>query len=101
MQHSVIDRVGADDRDASRPLAVGGERAFGDQRGGQMNDIGNWSIAQGRKRSAATRSKTWGWVVGPAAIPLAALLWGGFSYPERAPPSPLPIPPPPLSPRTP
>ena len=93
MQHSVIDRVGADDRDASRPLAVGGERAFGDQRGSQMNDIGNWSIAEGRKRSAATRSKTWAWVVGPAALALAALLWIGFSYREGGQAAAVPMPP--------
>jgi membrane fusion protein, multidrug efflux system len=93
MQHSVIDRVGAGDRDAGRPLAVGGERAFGEQRGSQMNDIGNWSIAEGRKRSAATRSKTWAWVVGPAAIALAALLWIGFSYREGGQAAAVPMPP--------
>src|SRR6266436_4560257 len=93
MQNRVIGRFGADDRDAGRPLGAGGERAFGAQRGSQMNEISNWSDAEGLKRSAATRSKTWAWVVGPAALALAALLWVGFSYREGGQAAAVPMPP--------
>src|SRR6266404_2464502 len=93
MQNRVIGRFGADDRDAGRPLGAGGERAFGAQRGSQMNEISNWSDAEGRKRSAATRSKTWAWVVGPAALALAALLWVGLSYREGGQAAAVPMPP--------
>jgi multidrug efflux system membrane fusion protein len=58
-----------------------------------MNEISNWSGAEGLKRSAATRSKTWAWVVGPAAIALAALLWVGFSYREGGQAAAVPMPP--------
>src|SRR6266481_505078 len=93
MQNRVIGRFGADDRDAGRPLGAGGERAFGAQRGSQMNEISNWSDAEGLKRPAATRSKTWAWVVGPAALALAALLWVGFSYREGGQAAAVPMPP--------
>jgi len=58
-----------------------------------MNEISNWSDAEGLKRSAATRSKTWAWVVGPAALALAALLWVGFSYREGGQAAAVPMPP--------
>jgi len=58
-----------------------------------MNEISNWSGAEELKRSAATRSKTWAWVVGPAALALAALLWVGFSYREGGQAAAVPTPP--------
>jgi len=58
-----------------------------------MNEISNWSGAEELKRSAATRSKTWAWVVGPAALALAALLWVGFSYREGGQAAAVPVPP--------
>jgi membrane fusion protein, multidrug efflux system len=45
-----------------------------------MNEITNWSDAEGQKRFGAGRSRTWPWVAGAAAIALAALLWVGASY---------------------
>ena len=58
-----------------------------------MNEISKWSDAEGRKRSATTRTKGWAWIAGPAAIALAALLWVGFTYREGGQAAPAPMPP--------
>src|SRR5579863_8869985 len=73
--------------------AAGGDRAFGDQRGSQMNEISKWSDAEGLKRPARKRTKTLAWIVGPAAIALAGLLWVGFTDRESGQAAPVSMPP--------
>jgi multidrug efflux system membrane fusion protein len=56
-----------------------------------MNEVRNWPDAKERTRSASPRSKTWAWVLAPAVIALAALLWVGFSYREGGQAAPAPM----------
>src|SRR5882757_8666547 len=74
--------VPIDEKGAGRPLDEDGERAVEDRLGSHMNDIGNWSDAEGPNRLAAGRSTAWAWVAGTVVLALAALFWVGFSYRE-------------------
>lgn len=47
-----------------------------------MNEISNWSDAEGPRHSAAARSTVWPWVLGAAVMALAAVFWVGFSQTE-------------------
>ena len=75
-----------------RPRAAGGERAFEDQRGSQMNEISKFSVADGLTRSATKPTSRWAWVAGPAAIAIAAVLWVGYSYRQGGQAAPMPMP---------
>src|SRR6266478_6515955 len=71
-----------DETVARHPPGERGEQAFEDRLGDHMKDIGDWSDAEGPRRSAAGRSTAWAWVAGTAVTALAALFWVGFSYRE-------------------
>jgi membrane fusion protein, multidrug efflux system len=74
--------VTIDERVAGRPLDEHGERAVEERLGRYMNDIGNWSDAEGPRPSAAGRSTAWVWVAGTVMTALAGLSWVGFSQGE-------------------
>jgi membrane fusion protein, multidrug efflux system len=72
-------KVSIDETVAGHPPDEHGERAIEDWADGHLNEISNWSDTEGPRRSAAARSAAWPWVVGAAAIALAAVFWVGFS----------------------
>jgi multidrug efflux system membrane fusion protein len=76
--------VPIDGEGEGRPLDEHGQRAVADRLGSPMNDTGNWSDAEGPRRPAAARPTAWPWVVGAAAIALAAVSWIGLSHRDGA-----------------
>jgi len=57
-----------------------------------MNEISKWPEVEGRQRSTTRRTRTWAWIVGPAAIALAALLWFGHTTHEGGQAAAMPMP---------